>query len=133
MTEAIDVPVIDRRTGQLVPMPDVRVCEREGCENSLVGYNPNARFCGAECRGAAWKARTGYGHPQRRRKRRANGTQRSTITVAMTREVHQLVKDHLAAGPAGAARPTIRAFVERAVAQAVAAEQAARGSSQPDG
>lgn len=33
-----------------------RICEREGCKNSLEGHRRDARFCSDECRYLAWAA-----------------------------------------------------------------------------
>lgn len=108
----IDVPVINRRTGEpveLVPMPEPRVCERDGCENSLDGYDARARFCGAVCRATAWKVRRGYGARQPRRKVRANGALPTTRTVGISRTAHDRIK-----AAAKANGMSVKALVERA-------------------
>lgn len=107
--DVIDVPVINKRTGEPVQLVDLRMCEREGCENSLVGYHPSARFCGPQCRSAAWKARTGYGRPQPRRKGRTNGKPRDTASVTIGLAAKQRI-----AGHAREQGMTLRQLVERA-------------------
>lgn len=45
-----------RRSGERPPGDADRVCEAPGCTNSLAGYNVHARFCGAACNAAGWRA-----------------------------------------------------------------------------
>lgn len=80
-----------------------RVCEH--CGDSLEGRRITARFCGAVCRSAAWKARRGYRDPRsvRNGRQRPPGPRQPTPYVVFPVEVLKQAVGTVAAHDAEAA------------------------------
>lgn len=57
------------------PVSIVRTCAC-GCNTSLAGMRPEARYASDACRARAWKDRTGYADPRRRKAARNGRAQR---------------------------------------------------------
>jgi hypothetical protein len=72
---------------------DPRVCAHEGCSTVLAGARPEAVYCSAACRTAAWRARSGYRIPtlSEQRKPSQNGRAKpSGLQVSYRKAVDQV-------------------------------------------
>lgn len=76
-----------------------RVCERDGCGESLEGRDEAARFCSDRCRAAHWKAAHNYGRHDPPRGRRRGATKRRPEPRVNYLKLHAAVGDALAGQP----------------------------------
>lgn len=93
------------RTAPSSTVPSVTgTCALDGCETSLDGLAPGARYCSPAHRTAGWKARTGYTDARQRtasRNARKDRPRRIDVRVSV-RKVLALLEDEL--GPKTFAR-----------------------------
>lgn len=77
-----------------------RVCENDGCNESLAGRDAAARFCSDRCRAAHWKAAHNYGRHDPPRGRARHAKKRPPEPRINYTKALEAIGDELAGEPA---------------------------------